>query len=48
MLQAARTAGLNLHTYSVVEDVEGFVGNFTVKVRKKARYVNNDCNGCGA
>ena len=48
MLQAARTPGLNIHTYSVVEDVKGFVGNFTVKIRKKARYVNKDCNGCGA
>ncbi|KKK41798.1 MAG: CoB--CoM heterodisulfide reductase iron-sulfur subunit A [Candidatus Lokiarchaeum sp. GC14_75] len=48
MLQAVRTPGLNLHTYSVVEDVKGFVGNFTVKIRKKARYVNKDCNGCGA
>ena len=48
MLQAARTPGLNLHTYSEVEEVTGFVGNFKVKIRKKARYVNNDCNGCGA
>jgi len=32
----------------MVEKVEGYVGNFTVTVRKKARYVNEDlCNGCG-
>ncbi|TXT62826.1 MAG: CoB--CoM heterodisulfide reductase iron-sulfur subunit A [Promethearchaeota archaeon] len=48
MLEAARIQGLNIHTYSNVEDVEGFVGNFTVKIRKRARYVNQDCNGCGA
>ena len=48
MLQAARTQGLNLYTYSEVEYVSGFVGNFKVKIRKKARYVNKDCNGCGA
>jgi len=48
MLEAARTPGLNLHTYSELEDVKGFVGNFDIKIRKKARYVNNDCNGCGA
>ena len=48
MLQSARTPGLNLHTYSEVEAVKGFIGNFEVKIRKKARYVNNDCNGCGA
>ena len=48
MLQSARTPGLNLYTYSEVEDVSGFVGNFTVRIRKRARYVTNDCNGCGA
>ncbi|MHA1147361.1 MAG: 4Fe-4S binding protein [Promethearchaeota archaeon] len=48
MLEAARTPGINIHTYSEVENVQGFVGNFSVKIREKARYVNNDCNGCGA
>ncbi|MFX1259870.1 MAG: 4Fe-4S binding protein [Promethearchaeota archaeon] len=48
MLQATRTQGLNLYTYSELEDAKGFVGNFDVKIRKKARYVTNDCNGCGA
>ncbi len=48
MLQSARTPGLNLHTYSEVEDVTGFIGNFKVKIRKNTRYVNKDCNGCGA
>lgn len=48
MLEAVRTPGLNVYTYSEVEDVSGFVGNFNVKIRKRARYVNNDCNGCGA
>ncbi len=39
---------INLFTYSEVEDVKGFVGNFTAKIRKKARYVNADtCTGCG-
>jgi heterodisulfide reductase subunit A len=48
MLEAARTPGLNIYTYSEVEDVNGFVGNFKVKVRKKARYVTDECNGCGS
>ena len=48
MLESARTPGMNIYTYSEVEDASGFVGNFKVKIRKKARYVNNDCNGCGA
>ena len=31
-----------LLTYSEVEEVSGYVGNFKVKVRKKARYVDED------
>ena len=35
--------------YSDVVDVSGSVGSFTVKVNKKARYVNQDlCTGCGS
>ncbi len=38
---------ITLWTYSEVESVEGFVGNFTVKVRRKPRYVIEDqCVGC--
>ncbi|MFX0070923.1 MAG: 4Fe-4S binding protein [Candidatus Hermodarchaeota archaeon] len=48
MLEAARTPRLNLYTYSEVNDMSGFVGNFSVEIKKKARYVTNDCNGCGA
>jgi heterodisulfide reductase subunit A len=48
MLQSARTPRLNLFTYSEIENISGFVGNFNIKVRKKARYVTKDCNGCGA
>ncbi|HMA77503.1 MAG TPA: CoB--CoM heterodisulfide reductase iron-sulfur subunit A family protein [Candidatus Krumholzibacteriaceae bacterium] len=33
---------------SEVTDVTGFFGNFTVKVRKKARYVDDSCIGCEA
>jgi len=39
---------IELMTYSEVEDVSGFIGNFKVKIRKRARYVDEDkCNGCG-
>jgi len=48
MLEAARTEGLTIYTYSEVEDLDGFIGNFNVKIRKKARYTTHDCNGCGA
>jgi heterodisulfide reductase subunit A len=39
---------IELMTYSEVEEISGFVGSFKAKIRKKARYVNEDkCNGCG-
>jgi heterodisulfide reductase subunit A len=39
---------IELMSYSEVEEVSGFVGNFKVKIRKKAKYVDADkCNGCG-
>jgi NADH:ubiquinone oxidoreductase subunit E/NAD-dependent dihydropyrimidine dehydrogenase PreA subunit len=35
-------------TYSEIESIEGSAGNFRVRVRKKARYVDPDkCTGCG-
>ena len=38
---------ITLLTYSEVEQVDGYVGNFNVTVRKKASYVNQDlCTGC--
>jgi len=34
-------------TFSEVEDVSGYIGNFNVKIRKKARYVDPSlCNAC--
>jgi len=39
---------INLLSYSEVEEVTGYVGNFVARVRKKARYVREaDCTGCG-
>ncbi|MEJ2011473.1 MAG: CoB--CoM heterodisulfide reductase iron-sulfur subunit A family protein [Anaerolineales bacterium] len=39
---------ITLMTYSEVEDISGFVGNFDVRIKKKARYVDEDtCTGCG-
>lgn len=40
---------IELMTYSEVEEISGFVGSFKARIRKKARYVDEDkCNGCGA
>ncbi len=48
MTSAGSHPNIELMTYSEVEDVSGFIGNFKVKVRKKARFVDEDkCNGCG-
>lgn len=49
MVDAAANENIKIYSYSEVESVSGFVGNFTVKIRKKARYVKEDlCTGCGA
>ncbi len=48
MVEAASHENITIHTYSEVEKVSGFVGNFTVDIRKKARFVDiNKCTGCG-
>ncbi len=48
MSEVGQHENITLLTYSELEQVSGSVGNFKVKVRKKARYVNEDaCNGCG-
>jgi len=48
MVDAARHPKIDVRTYTQVERVEGFVGNFKVQLREKARYVDADrCNGCG-
>jgi len=39
---------INLMTYSELDEVEGYVGNFHLKVRQKSRFIDTDkCNGCG-
>jgi heterodisulfide reductase subunit A len=48
MASVAEHPNVRLLSYSEVEEVRGFVGSFNVRVRKKARYVNETrCNGCG-
>ncbi len=47
MVDCAQHEKIDILTYSEVEDVKGFVGNFNVKIRRKARYVDeNKCTGC--
>ncbi len=48
MFDAGNHRNITLMTYSEVEQVDGYLGSFTVRVRKKARYVNEElCTGCG-
>ena len=48
MVEAAAHEKINIYTYSEVEKVSGFVGDFTVDIRKKARSVDmSKCTGCG-
>ncbi len=48
MMDVGRHPKVELLSYSEVESVAGFVGNFNVTIRKKARYVNEkECTICG-
>ena len=48
MVEAAQHPNINLITYAEVEEVNGFVGQFDVKIKQKARYVDPvKCTGCG-
>ena len=48
MLDAGRHPKINILAYSEVQKVSGKVGDFTVKVKQKPRYVDPEkCTGCG-
>jgi len=48
MVDVGSHPNITLLTWSEVEKVEGYVGSFTVTVRKKARKVDEElCTGCG-
>jgi heterodisulfide reductase subunit A len=48
MFDVGAHPNITLLTYSEVEQVDGYVGNFTVRVRKKARKIDESlCTGCG-
>ena len=47
MVEVGQHDNITLLTYSEVEKVDGYLGNFVVNVRKKARYVDEEhCTGC--
>lgn len=48
MVTVGKHPNIELMSYTEVEEVSGFVGNFEVKLRRKARYIDEDkCTGCG-
>lgn len=48
MVAAAQHPHIKVMTYSEIEEVGGYVGNFKVTIRKKARLVDESkCTGCG-
>ena len=48
MVDCAQNENIHIYSYSEVESVKGFVGNFNVTIKKKARYVDETkCTGCG-
>ena len=48
MFDVGTHPNITMMTYSEVEEVNGYVGNFTVKVRQRARQIKTElCTGCG-
>ena len=48
MVDAAQNENIRIYSYSEVTEVGGYVGNFDVTIKRKARYVKEDiCTGCG-
>ncbi len=47
MTDAGRHPNITLLTLSEVKEITGYVGNFHVRIQKKARYVDHGCTACG-
>ena len=49
MVEIAQHPKIKLMSYSEVEAIDGFIGNFNVKIKQKAKSVDHSkCTGCGA
>ncbi len=49
MVDCGKHDNIELLSYAEVKEVDGYIGNFKVKVVKKPRYVDEDiCTGCGS
>jgi len=48
MVEVAQNDNIELLSYSEVKEVSGYIGNYSIKILKKPRYINaNLCTGCG-
>ncbi|HOM05111.1 MAG TPA: CoB--CoM heterodisulfide reductase iron-sulfur subunit A family protein [Candidatus Kapabacteria bacterium] len=48
MVEVAQHPNITLYTYAEIESVDGFIGNFKVTIRQKAKSVDHKaCTGCG-
>ena len=48
MFDVGNHKNITMLTWSEVEKVEGYIGNFTATIRKRARFINQSlCTGCG-
>jgi heterodisulfide reductase subunit A2 len=48
MVEVAQNPNITLYTYAEVESLSGFIGNFTARIRKKAKSIDEKlCTGCG-
>jgi heterodisulfide reductase subunit A len=48
MVEVAQHPNITLYTYAEVEGLDGFIGNFTARIRKKAKSIDEKlCTGCG-
>lgn len=48
MFEAGNHKNITLLTYSEVENVDGYIGNFNIRIRKRARAIDEEaCTGCG-
>ncbi len=49
MVAVGKHPNIRLLTWTEVQEVSGYLGNFTIKLKKKPRYVDaTKCNSCGA
>jgi heterodisulfide reductase subunit A2 len=48
MVEVAQHPNITLYTYAELESLEGFIGNFKVKIRRKSKSIDEKiCTGCG-